>query len=58
MLDDYSSDIVRVVEVQPPRFYIPARGRSEEALDVAARFQSTMLGLRWMSNQAFHPART
>ncbi|KAF4045823.1 hypothetical protein GN244_ATG01797 [Phytophthora infestans] len=38
MLDAYSFDIVRAVEVQPPRFYIPARGRSEEALDVAARF--------------------
>ncbi|KAF1773664.1 hypothetical protein GQ600_18838 [Phytophthora cactorum] len=38
LLDSTSSDIVRVLAVQQPRFFIPSRGRSEEALDMAAKF--------------------
>ncbi|ETO75361.1 hypothetical protein F444_09020 [Phytophthora nicotianae P1976] len=38
LIDGTSDEVVRVLAAQPPRFYIPSRGRSDEALDVAAQF--------------------
>ncbi|ETP11504.1 hypothetical protein F441_12980 [Phytophthora nicotianae CJ01A1] len=38
LIDDTGDEVVRVLAAQPPRFYVPSRGRSEEALDVAAQF--------------------
>ncbi|EGZ25570.1 hypothetical protein PHYSODRAFT_257835 [Phytophthora sojae] len=38
LIDDTNDDIVRVLAAQPPRFYVPSRGRTEKAADVAARF--------------------
>ncbi|KAF1791094.1 hypothetical protein GQ600_17632 [Phytophthora cactorum] len=51
LLDSTSSDIVRVLAVQQPRFFIPSRGRSEEALDMAAKFSVNYARWRWTSNQ-------
>lgn len=38
LLDDTPASIVRLVLVLPQRFYIPARNRSEEAVEVVAQF--------------------